>query len=69
MSIPARTRQVNRVSHKPGNNMEPTVLTLTQNPPRSFRWFGNDGHWYSPARDHKTTAINDMVNGTNIKKI
>lgn len=69
MSIRIPRNRVNRTLHRDGNNQEPTVLHIVQNPPGSFYWFGNDGHRYSPVRDHKTTAINDAINGSILKQI
>jgi hypothetical protein len=68
MSIPATTRKVKRARNSIATGQCPTVLTLVSNPPNVWHWFGNDGHYYSLRRDHKTTAINDMVNGTSISR-
>jgi hypothetical protein len=46
----------------------PTVISLVQNPPNRWRWFGNDGHWYSVERVNKTTAVGDATSGL-LKKI
>lgn len=65
---PPLTRRINRVRKSSATGQAPTLVSLVENPPRSFYWFGNDGHKYSLVRDHKTTAINDMVNGTSISR-
>lgn len=65
MPIPARTRQVQRAALKSTvNGKAPTVLTLLQNPPNNWRWFGNDGHYYSQGRASKAVAITDATGGS-----
>jgi hypothetical protein len=69
MSLPVRRRVVQRATIRQSNSMQLTTLTLVQRPPNTWRWFGNDGHFYSPGRNAKTTAINDAINGGILKRL
>lgn len=68
MPIIVRRREVQRAGYSQKTGHSPTKITLTQNPPNRWRWYGDDGHYYSVERNSKTTAIGDATSGL-LKKI
>ncbi len=63
MPVIVRRRQVQRAVKSERAGHAPTDISLVQNPPNKWRWFGNDGHYYCAEQNAKTDAIALAVNG------
>jgi len=56
-------RKVARTFVRNNPNMLPNRLEIVQAPPGTFRWRGNDGHYWSVPKPSKLAAINELTSG------